>query len=213
MEEPDRALLISAASRFDVELGASALERIERFLDALELWNPRLRLTGERDRAVLLRRHVIDSLACVPLVPANGRLLDIGTGAGFPGAVIACVRPDTAIVLLDARQRPVSFLGEVIRTLPLEHVRAIAVRAEDAALDPSLAGRFDIVTCRALRMDLFLRLARPFLAERGTAISMQVPRVGRVEAETAAERAGLHLRELRDYALPDGDPRRLVVCG
>lgn len=212
MDEPDRALLSASAARFGVELAPAAIGRIERFLDELDRWNPRLRLTGERDRAVLLRHHVVDSLACAPLIRLGGRLLDVGTGAGFPGAVLACARPDAEVTLLDARQRPVSFLGEVIRNVPLERAMALAMRAEDAARDPARAGRFDVVTCRALRMPLFLRLAKPFLAPGGVAVSMQVPRVNRQEASSAAAAAGLRLVELRDYALPDGGPRRLVVC-
>jgi 16S rRNA (guanine527-N7)-methyltransferase len=212
VEDPDRALLSATATRFGVELAPAAIDRIGRFLDELDRWNPRLRLTGERDRATLLRRHVVDSLACAPLIRLGGRVLDVGTGAGFPGVVLACARPDAEVTLLDARQRPVSFLGEVIRNVPLDRASALAMRAEDAASDRALAGQFHVVTCRALRMAVFLRLAKPFLAPGGVAVSMQVPKVSRPESAAAAAAAGLNLVELRDYALPDGDPRRLVVC-
>jgi 16S rRNA G527 N7-methylase RsmG len=126
--------------------------------------------------------------------------------------VLACARPDAEVTLLDARQRPVSFLGEVIRNVPLDRASVLAMRAEDAASDRALAGQFHVVTCRALRMPVFLRLAKPFLAPGGVAVSMQVPKVSRPESAAAAAAAGLNLVELRDYALPDGAPRRLVVC-
>lgn len=196
---------------FGVGLDAPALSRLARFLDVLALWNQRLRLTGARDRDSLIRKHVVDSLSCVPLLPTAGRALDIGTGAGFPGAVLSCVRPDVEMTLLDARQRPVSFLREVIRQVPLPHTTAVALRAEEGADDPALAGAQMLVTCRALRIDEFLPLAKPFLAAGGIAVSMQTPHLEAASAEALARRHGFHLVELRDYRLPDGEPRRLVV--
>lgn len=212
MEERERALLSAAASRLGIDLEPSAIDRISRFLDELETWNRRLRLTGERERSTLIRKHVADALACISLIPAGARVADVGSGAGFPGVVLACVRRDISITLIDARERSISFLREVIRTTPLENATALAIRAEAAAEDARTAGRQDVVTCRALRMDLFLRLAKPLLAPGGIAISMQTPRVERSTAEATAAAAGLRLRELRDYELPDGTPRRLVVC-
>jgi 16S rRNA (guanine527-N7)-methyltransferase len=197
---------------FGVHLDPAALSRIERFLDLLVLWNQRLRLTGARDRATLVSKHVIDSVSCVPLLPTEGRALDVGTGAGFPGAVLSCVRPDVDMTLLDARQRPVSFLREVIRELPLPHTRAVAMRAEEAGTDPALARGQMLVTCRALRIDAFLSLARPLLAPGGLAVSMQTPHLEPKSAEAIAREHGFELVDLRDYRLPDGEPRRLVLA-
>lgn len=214
MDEVRQALLEKVSfEEFGFRLDKDALGRIDRFLQLLELWNRRLRLTGERDPSTLVQKHVVDSLSCVPLLPQVGNVLDLGTGAGFPGAVLACVRPDLETVLLDARERPVSFLREVVRTAPLEHTRAIAMRGEDAATDSGMVGRQAVVTSRALRMEAFFPLAKPLLAPGGIAVSMQTPRVDVPTASAIAARYGLRLVELRDYRLPNGDPRRLVVCG
>jgi len=197
--------------RFGVELQPEAMGRIGRFLDLLEVWNRRLRLTGERDRCTLLRKHVADAVRCVPLVPQGGSFLDIGTGAGFPGAVVACVRPDLQTTLLDAKQRPVSFLGEVIRGVPLTQARAVRLRAEEAADDATLARSQDLVTSRAIRIDQFVGLAEPLLAPGGRAISMQSQATERAVADAVARRAGMRVVAVHDYDLPDGEPRRLVV--
>jgi 16S rRNA (guanine527-N7)-methyltransferase len=213
VKESEEALVErTCRDSFGLPLGGDALSRIERFVDLLVLWNQRLRLTGERDRSGLIRKHVIDSLACAPLLPLEGQILDIGTGAGFPGAVLGCVRPDLGLTLLDARQRPVSFLGEVIRHLPLPRARALAMRAEDAAEDPTLAGLQSVVTCRALRIDVFLPLAKPLLGPGGFAVSMQTPRLDSSAVAEIARKHGLDLVELREYRLPDGERRRLVVA-
>ena len=214
MRGPDQWDLVGHCERaFGLRLAPEDVARIDRFLDMLELWNRRLRLTGERDRSTLLRKHVVDGLACVPLIPSGARVLDVGTGAGFPGAVVACVRPDVATTLLDARQRPVSFLGEVIRAVPLPRTRAVAMRAEDAAGDPAMARQQDVVTSRAIRFDRFVRLAQPLLASGGRMVSMQTPTTDRSTANAAARNVGLELLDLRDYRLPDGEPRRLVILG
>ena len=188
-------------------------QRAELMPSLLELWNRSLRLTGERDPKVLLGKHAADSLACAVLPGAGARVLDIGTGAGFPGAVIGCVRPDVEVTLLDSRERPISFLAEVIRSVPLPNARAVVLRAEDAARTPSMAGTFDLVTSRAVRLDQFLALAKPLVASGGRIVSMQAPATTDALAAAAGRDSGLVLGEIRDYELPAGDPRRLVIFG
>ena len=213
---PDRAgdweAVARLASSLGVELHAEARSRIDRFLELLVQWNVRLRLTGERDPSVLLTKHVADSIACIPLLPPGGAILDLGTGAGFPGVVIACVRRDLRVTLLDSRERSTTFVGEVVRTLALEGTRTALMRAEDAALDPDLAHRQRVVVSRAVRMEVVFGLAAPLLEAAGICIAMQS---GRVSAETVAQaiaQAGLELAGVLAYELPTSDPRRLVVA-
>jgi 16S rRNA (guanine527-N7)-methyltransferase len=208
-----RQLAEYSRTAFGLALDADACGRIARFLDLLEVWNRTQRLTGERDRRVLLGKHVADSLACAA-VPGDGeRVLDIGTGAGFPGAVIGCVRPNVDVTLLDSRERPISFLGEVIRSVPLARVEAVAMRAQGAARSAAMAGAYGLVTSRAIRLDQILPLAKPLLSPGGRIVSMQAPPTTEAVARSAADEAGVVFRELRDYRLPGGEPRRLVIFG
>ena len=200
-------------STLGLDLDRGALELIGRYVDLLALWNRSLRLTGERDPKVLLGKHAADSLACATLTTSSTRLLDIGTGAGFPGAVIGCARPDVDVTLLDSRERPISFLGEVIRSLPLPNVRAVVLRAEEAGRMPSMAASFDLVTSRAIRLDQFLDLAKPLVAPGGRIVAMQALATTDGLAAAAAAKSGLKLDEIRDYDLPAGEPRRLVIFG
>jgi 16S rRNA (guanine527-N7)-methyltransferase len=179
----------------------------------LERWNRTQRLTGERDRRVLLGKHVADSLACAAVPSAGERVLDIGTGAGFPGAVIGCVRPDVDVTLLDSRERPMSFLGEVVRSVPLARVEAVTMRAEDAARIPSMAAAYSLVTSRAVRLEQVLTLAKPLLSPGGRIVSMQAPPTTEAMARSVANEAGVAFREIRDYRLPGREPRRLVIFG
>ena len=105
-----------------------------------------------------------------------------------------------------------SFLRDVIRHLPLPGAIAIEARAEDIAGDPMFAGQQDVITCRALRMDVFLKVAKPFVRPNGLLIAMQGPKTDRSAAARLAEDHRLRLVDVLDYRLPDGAPRRLLVC-
>jgi 16S rRNA (guanine527-N7)-methyltransferase len=210
--ETEQALLDRLACEVHgLQLERAATARLTRFLDLLDVWNPRLRLTGDRDRSTLLRKHVVDALAAERFLPDAGSVLDVGTGAGFPGVVLACVRPDLEVTLLDSRERAVSFLGEAVRGIPLPRARAVCLRAEDAATRPELVRRQTSVVSRAIRLDAFLEWAAPLVQPGGRLIAMQTPRVDHEAADRLAARHALRFLELYDYRLPDGERRRLVV--
>jgi 16S rRNA (guanine527-N7)-methyltransferase len=168
-------------------------------------------MTGDRDRALLVRRHVLDAIALVPQLPAEGLVVDVGSGAGFPGLVLGCVRPDLDLLLIEPRHRAASFLAEATRALPLKAASVDRRRAEEAAQDPAIAGRAVIVVARALRLDVFLPLAAPLISAAGRAIAMQTPRIHAAAAARIAERAQLIVAGVRDYQLPGGEPRRLII--
>jgi len=135
-------------------------------------------------------------------------VVDVGSGAGFPGIVLGCLRPDLQFVLIESRRRRASFLREAIRAIPLPAARALEMRAEEAAADPEQAGRAAIAISRALRLDVFLGLAAPFLAPDGAAIAMQTPRAAGPASALAAEH-GFRLVARHDYVLPGGAARSL----
>lgn len=114
---------------------AAAPARLARYHRLLCEWNARMNLTGDTDFAVALYRHYLDSLAPLRLegLFAHGaRVIDVGSGAGFPGLPLAIVRPDLQVTLLDALQKRISFLAAVVEELGLTHVRLVHARAETA---------------------------------------------------------------------------------
>jgi 16S rRNA (guanine527-N7)-methyltransferase len=205
--------LVASARGVGASVDAATAARLEIFVDLLVVWNRRLRLTGDRDRRVLLRKHVVDSLAVAPELPASGLIVDLGSGAGFPGIVLGCARPDLAVRLIEPRRRPVSFLAEAIRNIPLPGAQALEMGGEEAASSPSVAGRSRLVVSRALRLDVFLGLALPLLGPDGLVVAMQAPSLGEAHARDQSRPMGLDLVRLRDYQLPDGEARRLFIFG
>lgn len=206
----ERRMIEAAAQRFGVEPEPSVLARIDRFLDVLQIWNRRVRLTGEQDRRTLVVRHVIDSIGLVPHVPRNGFVVDVGSGAGFPGIVLKCFRTDLSVVLIEARRKRVSFLREAIRATGVDDIRVLELRAEAAARDPSLVGRAAVVTARAVRLDVLLPIASSLLAPDAVAIAMQTPRT-EGQAESVATAREFVVRQRVKYTLPDGAPRLLLM--
>jgi 16S rRNA (guanine527-N7)-methyltransferase len=200
-----------AAGGLGISIGAAERERIDRYVDLLCLWNRRLRLTGEHDRSRLITRHVADSLACVPLLPASGSILDLGSGAGLPGFVLACMRPDLRVLLVDSRERPITFLLEAAREIGLSSAVPVLMRIEQAASDPAIAGKQLLVVCRAVRLEILLASAGSLLVPGGFCVSMQSTSVSWETAARSAAPWPLDLAALLDYPLPDDDPRRLVV--
>jgi 16S rRNA (guanine527-N7)-methyltransferase len=203
-------ILRAGARDLGVELGSAALERIGRFLGLLALWNRRFRLTGDRELRVIVSKHAVDSLAPVPYLPTEGLVVDIGTGAGFPGIVLGCVRPDLRLVLVESRRRPTSFLREAVRSIPLPHTQVLELRATTAARQPNLTHRVKVVIARAVGPRTFFGAAAALLAADGLAIAMQTPRSARTAVEIATPYR-LRLAGMREYHLPGGVQRSLLL--
>jgi len=202
--------LIAGAGLVGATVDPATLDRLGRFIDLLVVWNRRFGLTGDRDRSLLVRKHLVDALAVVAELPPSGMVTDLGSGAGFPGIVLGCARPDLTIRLIEPRRRPASFLSEAIRTIPLPAAQALEIRGQDAASDPALRGNSARVVSRALRLDILVRLAQPLLAPSGEVIAMQTPATDEATARGIAHASGLDLLRMRDYRLPGGEARRLL---
>lgn len=150
---------------------AAAPARLARYHRLLCEWNARMNLTGDTDFAVALYRHYLDSLAPLRLegLFAHGaRVIDVGSGAGFPGLPLAIIRPDLQVTLLDALQKRISFLAAVVEELGLTHVRLVHARAEDGARNPEHRERYDLAVARAVApLPVLCELMLPFVAVGG----------------------------------------------
>jgi 16S rRNA (guanine(527)-N(7))-methyltransferase RsmG len=169
-----------------VEIPPEARERLERFADLLLRWNARINLISRADEATIWPRHVLDSAQLAPLIPdAAGPLIDLGSGAGFPGLVLA-VLTGRRVHLVESDQRKAAFLREAAR-LTRADVVVHAVRAETLRLPLA-----PVVTARALApiADL-LPLAAPLLTPDGVCL---FPKGRGVDAELTAAASGWHMR-------------------
>jgi 16S rRNA (guanine527-N7)-methyltransferase len=152
------------------DLGASFLESmlpaLATYAERLLEWNERINLSGARDLETLAREHLADALALVPHLPRSGRCVDVGSGAGLPGIVLAIARPDLAFQLLEPNQKRRAFLASVTRELGMKNV---AVSAATASLHAETSGEaYDFAIARAVfPLDQWLELGMRFVRPGG----------------------------------------------
>jgi 16S rRNA (guanine527-N7)-methyltransferase len=180
-------------------------------------WNAHTNLTAITAPEDVRVRHFLDSLtvlAAAPL-PPGALVMDVGTGAGFPGLPLAIVRPDLRVTLMEATGKKLAFCQHVAETLNLRNVEFVHARAEDAGHQRDLRERGDCVVARAVaRLPALLEYLLPLTKTGGLAISMK----GRTAAAEAKDSAralrllGGKLRDVREFALPGLDePHALVI--
>lgn len=166
-----------------VVLNTSALAQLAWLGEELLRWNRTHNLTAITDPLELREKHLVDSLTLLPLLDKAGRLLDLGSGAGFPSLPLKIARPGLEVVSVDAVGKKIAFQRHVTRTLKLNGFTAIHGRAEDLPDSPVCTPGFDLVTARALgSLPMLVELAAPCLAPEGRLIAMK-------GAEGAAELA------------------------
>ena len=160
-----RDLLVRGAAQLGLAMDVAGVERLLVYLAELMKWSRRVNLIArDTPEAQVVETHFLDSLTLLPFLDGAGEvhLLDVGSGAGFPGLALACVRPDARFTLCEPRQKRVSFLRHVVRTLGLANVEVVADRVEAQA--SAWQGRFTHITSRAVAEPAaFLPLARPLV--------------------------------------------------
>ena len=163
------AQLAAGAAGLGLSLPAQALEKLLAYQALLQKWNRIHNLTSVRDPRQMLIRHLLDSLAVVPYVRGE-RLLDVGSGAGLPGVVIAVALPNLHCTLLDSQGKKTRFLTQVAIELKLRNVEVIQARVEEY----KLVRKFDCIVSRAFaELSAFANVARPLLAAGGVLLAMK----------------------------------------
>ncbi len=204
-------ILREGAFLLGVELSPVMEGLFMRYLSELKVWNKKINLTSLRDDRDIVIGHFLDSISAARFVPAPSRVLDIGSGAGFPGIPIKIVSPSVEVTLLDSAHKKVMFMREVIRALGLADAEAVWGRAED---DRNGIGRrsFDRVITRAVGpIPDILRLSEPYLAPGGRVILMRGQRGGdEWEAAAGEVTKEFRLAGRSDFTLPFGGQSRVI---
>ncbi len=208
MNEHEAQALRAGAAELGCDLGADEVERLLVFLDLLYRWNRSAGLTAIA-RKDAVRLHLLDSLALVDFVRERRRIVDLGSGGGLPGIVLAVVLPRAHVTLVESRRRKASYLREVVRTLDLN--ARCDVREEDARGLASTGLRFDAVVARAFAPPpRLLALGSELVSPDGVVVVMGGGATQRTYG-SLTEHAGLRKVCERALVLPGGRERRWLA--
>ena len=172
----DTALLIAAAKTVGVSLSPETAEKFDTYAARLVEWNEKVNLTALTAPRDIVWKHFADSLSAAPFLPAMPfSLIDVGTGAGFPGVPLALLRGDVRLTLLDSLQKRLTFLDVLCKELELP-VTLVHARAEDGGHDPDLREQFDVATARAVaNLPVLCEYCLPFVKVGGRFLGMKGP--------------------------------------
>ena len=168
---PWRALITKGAEAMNVPISTHAADQIGIHAVELIKWNRKINLTRITDPFEIAVKHFLDSIAAVNLIPAGARILDVGSGGGFPGIPLKILIPSLHLTLIDASRKKSHFLKHIIRTLGLDHTDAFHLRAEDMDRENGFIKGFDVVVSRALTsLSGFAKMSFPLLGPNGVTL-------------------------------------------
>ena len=207
-------MLREGAEQFSITLSEEAVSRFATLIEEIQRWSKIADLLSQTNPETIIDKHIIDSLSLFPWIPSGSRVLDLGSGAGFPGLPLAVTNPEISIILIEARRKRANFLKESIRKLGLRNARAYEGRAEDLSQEKDLQFAFNVVTTRATwNIHLFLALANPFLRSNGIAIAMKGPRLSEelVEMFSKIKKIDYLHVDTKSYTLSGNEKRNLAL--
>jgi 16S rRNA (guanine527-N7)-methyltransferase len=167
-------LIIDAAQSFEINIDPSKAEQFAVHAAELMKWNRKINLTAITSPKDVALKHFMDSVIPSLLIAPDAKILDIGSGGGFPGIPLKVLMPSLSVMLIDASRKKISFLKHIIRTLKLENIEAHHERAEELAEKQAVTNSFDVIISRALAsIENLVLMAAPLLAKDGVIIAMK----------------------------------------
>ena len=205
----NKELFIEELKKIGITPTVDQLNKLEKFYELLIDWNEKINLTRITNKEDVYLKHFYDSLTITKVVDLSkvNTLCDIGTGAGFPGVVLKIMYPNLKITLVDALQKRVNYLNEIIKDLELDNIEAIHVRGED------LKEKYDIVTSRAVaNIEKLVTYTMHLVGKDGIMVAMK----GNIEEELTKEvqqklEKKYVIKEINKFLLPIEDSNRSLV--
>ena len=204
--------LIEKANSIGIEISQKQAEQFYKYMELLLEWNEKMNLTAITEPEEVILKHFIDSLTIIPYLKEADTVLDIGTGAGFPGIPLKILEENKKFTLLDSLNKRIIFLQTVINEIELKNIQAIHGRAEEFVSKEREV--YDIVTSRAVaRLNVLLEYMLPFVKIGGRCICMKSFEIEEElkEAKKAIEILGGEIEKIDEITLPNTDIKRKIV--
>jgi len=213
---PDKQLLLQGAKLLGLELTVAQVELFALYQRELRLWNAKTNLIAESTESEIVSRHFLDSLTACKFIPQqNARIIDIGTGAGFPGIPLKIVLPSLQLFLLESNRKKISFLKHIIRLLKLSGTFTLNDRTENILRTDEHREKFDIVISRAaLKLPDLILLGRYFLTPEGLLIAFKGSDVEEELAAVENYKNDQFFSQIIQYVIDIpllGPPRKIIL--
>ncbi len=209
-----KAKLKEEAMQFGIELSEKQQDNFYNYMKLLLDWNEKINLTAITEPKEIITKHFVDSLSITSYINENDRILDIGTGAGFPGIPIKIVLEKNEITLLDSLNKRINFLNEVIEKLDLKNIQAVHGRAEEFNKIDENRENYDIIVSRAVaKLNVLLEYMLPFVKLNGRCICMKSADIDEElkEAENAIKILGGEIEKIDEITLKNTDIKRKII--
>lgn len=216
LKKYDTSFFERTMSSFSIPLDKKQLCQFLNYYEILSEWNSFMNLTAITDFSEVVRKHFIDSLLVLKYLDIHKEmsLIDVGTGAGFPGIPLKIMLPDLQVTLLDSLKKRIVFLDEVIKRLELTGIEAIHGRAEDFAKPGRLREKYDFCVSRAVaNLSTLSEYCIPFVKIGGIFVSYKSEKVVQEleDAKKAITLLGGTVKERADLVLPGSDEKRSLL--
>lgn len=198
----------------EIEFDENKAKQLYQYMKLVLGWNEKINVTSIKDEQMFIVKHFIDSLTVIGFAKNANRILDIGTGGGFPGIPLAIYNPAIEITLIDSVNKKVMVLKDVIEKLNLQKIEALHTRAEDLAQDLKYREKFDVVTTRAVsNLATISEYMLPFVKIGGKAICMKGPNVEQEleDAKMAVKLLGGRIEDVKKVQINDEFERNIIV--
>ena len=204
-----------AAEQFNITFDEKQLQQFNLFYNLVIAWNKKINLTAIIEPKDFAIKHIIDSISIWndEKFEKIETIIDVGTGAGFPGIPLKIYRPNIKLTLLDSLAKRTKFLSTVIDEIALKDIAVIHGRAEDAAHNPELREHFDLALSRAVaKLNILTEYCMPFVKTGGYFAALKGSNIEEElnESKNAVKILGGNEIECIDINLPNGDPRKLI---
>lgn len=207
-------IMQSYLKELNIELSELQLNQFYKYMNILIEWNKVMNLTGITDPEEIIVKHFIDSLTVLDKIGENDSIIDVGTGAGFPGIPIKIALPKTKVVLLDSLNKRIKFLNEVIEKLQLNNIETIHGRAEDYGKDKKYREKYDVSIARAVApLNILLEYLTPFTKVKGKVLCMKASNSEEEirNSQNAIKTLGGELAETEEFYIPTTDIKRKII--
>lgn len=201
------------ARQIDIFLGEKQIEQFYQYLNLLLEWNEKINLTAITEPKEVILKHFIDSFTIQKYIQEGQKVIDVGTGAGFPGIPLSIIKQNTEITLLDSLNKRILFLNEIISSLQLKNIRTVHARVEEFAKNKKERESYDIATSRAVApLNVLLEYLLPLVKIGGKCICMKGSNIEEIkEAENALTVLGGKIEKVENIILPNSDIQRNII--